>query len=111
MPSRLCICQGCTGHGAHQAVFPMSANPGHERCPSCQRANDTSRPSRQKRGYDRAHELERERQLAGWAPGQPCALCGQPTYDKTRLDLAHTSDRNRWRGLAHDTCNRSGRYD
>lgn len=110
MPQRFCICTSCTGHGGHQAVYPKSAAPG-ERCPACQRANDASRPSRQQRGYDRKHELERERRIAQWAYGQPCALCGKPTYDKNRLDLAHTSDRRGWRGLAHDTCNRSGRYD
>lgn len=111
MPARLCICQGCTGHSGHQAMFAMSSNPGRQRCPACQRAADAARPSRQQRGYGRRHELERQRQLAQWACGQPCALCGKPTHDKTRLDLAHTSDRKGWRGLAHDTCNRSGKYD
>ena len=30
-------------------------------------------------------------------------------WDKTSLDLAHTTDRRGYRGLAHAECNRGGR--
>jgi len=44
--------------------------------------------------------------MATWTPGQPCAIGGEPLYDKTKLDLAHTTDRRGWLGLACWDCNR-----
>jgi len=70
------------------------------RCPRCERAHDSSRGTRHDRGYGAAHQAERERQLAEWAPGQPCAIGGEPLFDKSRLDLAHTADRTGYLGLA-----------
>lgn len=109
MPQRLCICTSCT-HTGHQAVFPISSNPGKQRCPACQTALDTSRPSRQQRGYNRNHELARQQAIAQWAPGQACAIGGEPLYDKTRLDLAHNEQRTGYLGLACWTHNR-GHHD
>jgi hypothetical protein len=64
--------------------------------------------SRQQRGYNREHELERER----WAPlvdaGQvACARCGQPIGPGTPWDLGHTDDRTAWTGPEHAGCNRA----
>lgn len=84
-------------------------------CVTHQREADRRRGSRQQRGYDRAHERERER----WRPrverGEvDCAaptcvmpirriLPGQP------WDLGHTDDRSTWRGPEHAACNRGWR--
>jgi hypothetical protein len=86
--------------------------PRGSRCPRCraeiERARTARRGSRQQRGYDREHELERER----WAPlvdaGQvTCARCGQPIQPGTPWDLGHTDDRTAWTGPEHATCNRA----
>ena len=108
MIGRLCICTGCAGHGAHQAVFPSSAVKG-QRCPACARAHDRARGSTAARGYGAAHQRERARHLKAWSPGQPCVVCHQPTWDKTKLDLAHNATRTGWLGLAHAECNRGHR--
>ena len=84
------------------------------RCPACQppaTAARNARAPRQERGYDATHDQVRAKLLRQWTPGTPCALCGKPTYDKTRLDLAHNTTRTGWRGLAHRLCNRSRKYD
>ena len=83
------------------------------RCPPHQAAADARRDAQRgtpaQRGYGRAHRQLREKLLAQWKPGDPCAHCGQPMRDKSRLDLAHTADRSGYRGLAHDVCNRGNR--
>jgi hypothetical protein len=82
------------------------------RCPGCQQhatARRQARPSRSSRGYGTAHRQLRDELIKQWAPGDPCAHCGGPMMDKTRLDLAHTEDRSGYRGLAHDVCNRGNR--
>lgn len=47
-----------------------------------------SRGSRGTR-YGARHERLRRRLLAEWVPGQPCAIGGEPTYQRGRLQLAH----------------------
>jgi hypothetical protein len=65
------------------------------------------------RGYGHVHQSERERRLARYRPGDPCAHCGQPitwwplTVARRYIDLPHTSDRGGYLpGLAHRYCNR-----
>ena len=69
--------------------------------------------SRHERGYDAAHDHERER----WAPivasgAAQCAnpICLRPTrtiYPHEPWDLGHTEDRSGWRGPEHRACNRA----
>ena len=106
MIGRLCICTGYAAHGAHQPVFAASAVKG-QRCPACARAHEKARGTTAARGYGKQHQTERARHLARWAPGQPCALCGKPTWEKSQLDLAHNRARTGYLGLAHRECNRA----
>jgi hypothetical protein len=78
------------------------------RCPAHTRARDRSRGSRQARGYDRPHDLERAR----WAPAVArgialCRKCGRRIAPGTPWDLGHTPDRTAWTGPEHARCNRS----
>jgi hypothetical protein len=66
------------------------------------------------RGYGWSHVQERNRRLAAWRPGDPCARCGQPMWHKQRwsngrliaaIHLGHTADRTGYTGLEHDRCN------
>lgn len=65
------------------------------------------------RGYGRAHQAERERRLAMYRPGDPCAHCGTaimwpPQVVRRFVDLPHNSDRTGYLpGLAHRSCNRA----
>lgn len=120
MPARWCQCSGCAAcgvtSGRHGVLYDRESAPGY-RCPPCQQAHgqQTERQRAQqrggtaRRGYGGAHRKTRERLLAQWQPGQPCAHCGKPMWDKTGLDLAHTADRSGYRGLAHAECNRGNR--
>jgi hypothetical protein len=57
--------------------------------------------------YGTAHQRERARHIAGYRPGQACALCAQPMHDRpSRLDLAHNEAGTGYLGLAHRRCNR-----
>src|SRR5712691_1433272 len=65
------------------------------------------------RGYDHRHQAERERRLALYRPGDPCAHCGQPMtwwplpVARRFIDLPHTPDRTGYLpGLACRRCNR-----
>ncbi len=65
------------------------------------------------RGYGHGHQSERERRLAAYRPGDPCAHCGEPmtwwplAVARRYIDLPHTSDRGGYLpGLAHRYCNR-----
>ena len=52
------------------------------------------------RGYGRPHQAERERRLAAYRQGDPCAHCGAPitwwpvSVARRYLDLPHTADRS-----------------
>jgi hypothetical protein len=60
------------------------------------------------RGYGAAHRAERERRLALWQPGQPCARCGKPMYGpRSQIDLGHDHVNGGYSGLEHHHCNRS----
>lgn len=69
------------------------------------------------RGYGWTHIKARRAALAAWQPGQPCAHCGQPMWERwmydshgrriSALDLGHTTDRTAYIGLAHRYCNRA----
>ena len=113
MPQRFCQCRGCpscnTQAGSHGALFSADST-GTLKCPGCQgiaTQKRNARAPRASRGYDARHVQVRARLLAQWRPGDPCALCGQPMLDKTRLDLAHNEDRTGWKGLSHRECNRN----
>lgn len=85
------------------------------RCPDHRRHVEQARGTRQQRGYDRAHERERER----WRPvvelGQVdchAPTCVMPTrriHIGQPWDLGHTDDRSTWRGPEHVPCNRGWR--
>lgn len=120
MPKRACSCRGCTackgdGSRAHGVLFDAATR--SYSCPACRQAvsqvaerqRAAVRGTAAQRGYGTAHVATREKLLAQWEPGQPCAHCGQPMWDKSKLDLAHTADRSGWRGLAHAECNRGNR--
>ncbi len=84
-------------------------------CTACRPAADQARGRRQARGYNRAHELERER----WRPAVEAGRidCRAPTcvMPDRRIragqawDLGHTDDRKTWRGPEHAPCNRGWR--
>ena len=67
------------------------------------------------RGYGSQHQALRNRLLAQWKPGDPCARCGMPMWHRwrvtaegkrvTALHLDHNDARTGYRGLSHDTCN------
>lgn len=69
------------------------------------------------RGYGSRHQALRSRLLAAWRPGQPCARCGQPMWQRwttgasgkrvSAIDLGHVDgDKTRYSGLEHVACNR-----
>ena len=68
------------------------------------------------RGYGAAHQALRNRLLAAWKPGQPCARCGQPMWHRwttdadgkrvSAIDLGHNDQRTGYTGLEHRGCNR-----
>lgn len=65
------------------------------------------------RGYSSAHQAERERRLAAYRPGDPCAHCGRPItwwpltkVTRRHIHLPHNADRSGYLpGLAHGYCN------
>lgn len=76
------------------------------RCHRHTRAKDKARGTRQQRGYDRTHELERER----WKPTVEaglayCSRCDQQIRPGEPWALDHTDDRQGYRGPSHVGCN------
>jgi hypothetical protein len=69
------------------------------------------------RGYGWSHVKAQRAYLAAWKPGDPCTRCGQPMWQRWRIDsrgrrvsalhLAHTPDRQAYEGLQHAYCNTS----
>ena len=84
-------------------------------CATDKQEADRRRGSRQSRGYDRAHELERKR----WAPAvalgkveckaPTCVMRSRRILPGQAWDLGHTEDRSTWRGPEHMQCNRGWR--
>lgn len=69
-----------------------------------------SRPRRPLHGveYGRPHRDRREAEVAAFADGDPCSICGEPmTGDPRLLDLHHDPVTGEWAGLAHARCNRA----
>jgi len=73
------------------------------------------RGSTEQRGYGHAHRAERERRLALYRPGDPCAHCGQPidwplpltALARRHIDLPHAPGKAGYLpGMAHRSCNR-----
>ena len=113
MPKRFCQCRGCsscnTTAGSHGKLFDADTT-GTLKCPGCQAvatASRNARPSSASRGYGARHRQVREQLMAKWTPGDQCAICYKPMWDKTTLDLAHNEDRSGWKGLSHRECNRA----
>jgi hypothetical protein len=72
------------------------------------------RGSTEARGYGHQHRKERERRLALYRPGDPCAHCGQPmtwwplAVARRFIDLPHNATRTGYLpGLACRRCNRA----
>jgi hypothetical protein len=72
------------------------------------------RGSTEARGYGHLHRKERERRLALYRPGDPCAHCGQPMLwwplevARRFIDLPHAPGKAGYLpGLACRKCNRS----
>ncbi len=68
------------------------------------------------RGYGWGHQAEQKRRLALWRPGDPCARCGRPMWQRwqyvkgrrvSAIHLGHTPDRSAYTGLEHAHCNLS----
>jgi DNA-directed RNA polymerase subunit RPC12/RpoP len=103
MPKRWC--SDC------RKLFDLDST-GTLRCPDCQAkatAKRNARPSTTRRGYGSHHRRTREQLLAQWKPGDPCARCGKPMWNRDDIDLGHTDDRTGYRGLEHSACNRGNR--
>jgi predicted nucleic acid-binding Zn ribbon protein len=86
-------------------------------CEACRPFADAKRRKRSgvhtvpaaERGYGPAHVAERKRRRGEFAPGDPCARCGDPMWDVEQTDLDHTDDRTGYLGLSHSACNRANR--
>lgn len=99
MPARS-VCLDC----------PTITEPGHSRCPPHERTRDKARGTRQQRGYDAAHDAERER----WAPYVEagivvCDKCNTLIQPGSAWDLGHNDRRTAWTGPEHAHCNRGHR--
>lgn len=83
------------------------------RCPPCATAYEQQRGSRQQRGYDAAHDRQRNALKPDVEAGLVnCWRCGLPITGP--WDLGHDDvDRSVYRGPEHQACNRavSGRRD
>lgn len=78
------------------------------RCPLHLREMEQARGSASVRGYDRAHQLERERLRPDVEAGLAnCARCGEWIAPGELWDLGHTDDRTAWSGPEHRRCNRA----
>ena len=79
------------------------------RCASCRSDLERGRGTRQERGYDAAHDAERERWSPIVATGHVrCWRCREPISPDTPWDLGHDDhDRTRHRGPEHRGCNRA----
>lgn len=97
MSLRVCAEPGC----------PTLVN--RTRCRRHERARDQARGSRQDRGYDRQHELER----AAWAPivasgSCRCRRCRELIGPDEPWDLGHPdTDCDRPKAPEHQRCNRA----
>ena len=85
------------------------------RCTNCRTQADQARGRRQARGYDRAHERERERWRPAVEAGQvdcrapTCVMPERRIHPGQPWDLDHRDDRRGYRGPAHAPCNRGWR--
>jgi hypothetical protein len=84
-------------------------------------ANRKARPGRYPqasttaRGYGWSHQQIQARLIAAWRPGDPCARCGLPMWERwttsktgkriSAIHLGHTDNRAGYTGLEHMTCN------
>lgn len=104
MPQR--ICPACAAQG-----LPGLHSGAHLYCDGHRRAKDQARGTTTQRGYHARHQATRQRYLARYEPGQPCAIGGEPlSGDPALLDLAHNADRTGYLGLACRQHNR-GHHD
>lgn len=87
---------------------PTIITNGARYCPTCTRAYDTARGTRQARGYDANHDALRATWQARIDSGQVvrCVTCGAALAGRG-WDLGHTADRTGYIGPQCVTCNRS----
>jgi hypothetical protein len=99
MPMRRCAWANC----------PQLVPLGTRYCKQHIAANERRRGSATRRGYGKAHQMERARWQHLLAQGaQPvCKRCGQIVKPDQAWDLGHSDDRTRWTGPEHAHCNRS----
>lgn len=93
----------CSTPECHE-IIPV---PG--KCPAHKRATEYARGTRQQRGYDANHDQLRAQWEPRVATGRVrCARCHRPIQPATPWDLGHhDTDRTRYTGPEHATCNRS----
>lgn len=77
------------------------------RCDEHTKAHEKKRGNSFKRGYDAAHEKERQRIVKAGIHNFMCARCGIQFEPGEPFQLGHTDDRKAWSGPEHIRCNTS----
>ena len=97
------VCTGC------KAIYnPKATGARAGRCPTCARAHDKTRGSREQRGYGREHQAIRAQLVATLQAGQAlaCWRCGKPIASANDMHVGHDDhDRSITRGAEHKLCN------
>jgi len=88
----------CTEHGC-------PALSTEKRCPEHAKAYEKQRGNSYKRGYDAAHEKERQRIVKAGIHNFTCAKCSAQFDLDEPFQLGHTDDREAWTGPEHIRCN------
>lgn len=88
----------CTQHGC-----PVLST--EKRCPEHSRAYEKKRGSSYQRGYDAAHQKERQRIIKAGIQNFACAKCRVQFDNDEPFQLGHTDDRKAWTGPEHIRCN------
>ena len=93
------VCTGC------KAIYdPRTTGSRAGRCPTCSRAHDRARGSREERGYGAAHQATRAAYQARMDAGEvlTCWRCGEPVTAADEWHLGHDDhDRTITRGPEH----------
>lgn len=99
MPMRRCAWPNC----------PQLVPLGQRYCAQHATVHERQRGSAARRGYGRAHQMERARWRLLLAQGaRPvCKRCGHIVKPDQSWDLGHSDDRAHWTGPEHAHCNRS----
>jgi hypothetical protein len=95
--------RACTGPASGQRCPSgalVEAGTRNTYCPSCQRAREAARGSREERGYDVQFRADKDALLPD-AYGTPCRYCGNRMWPHENLVLDHSEDRTGYRGIVH----------